>query len=126
VLGQYEKISPGAAQQILAMGLDEQRHRHDCDRQELKQRDRMIDIDKALTTYSLLGLLLGFTAFLVIAGIGVYALRLGSPATAGICFTTFALGVVTTLVKGTNHRARQEKLGPKPQLGHSDDSTDSP
>jgi uncharacterized membrane protein len=100
LIAEYERVAPGWGIRILEMGEREQLHRHQCDNEILAQNNRELDQSQSWIEYLGRGQILGFVAFIVIALIGAYALRLGSVTVACICFGTFAVGVITAFVKG--------------------------
>jgi uncharacterized membrane protein len=87
------------------MGVDEQRHRHLCDRKELDQNDQVIALDHRDATYALTGLIFGFLVLLAILGIGAYALFLGHVNVAIACFGSgFLAAVARVFVRGRDRK----------------------
>jgi uncharacterized membrane protein len=105
------------------MGVDEQRHRHICEKKELDQNDQVIALDHRDATYALTGLILGFMVLLIILCIGAYALFLGHVNVAIACFGSgFLATVARVFVRGRDRKPpptdkAEVKSGqtPKPQ-----------
>jgi uncharacterized membrane protein len=116
MLAEYERICPGWAEKLLQMGVDEQRHRHHCDRQELDQNDQVIALDHRDATYALTGLIFGFLVLLAILGIGAYALFLGHVNVAIACFGSgFLAAVARVFVRGRDRKPQlAEDVGVTP------------
>jgi uncharacterized membrane protein len=105
MLVEYERVCPGWAEKLLQMGVDEQRHRHLCDRKELDQNDQVIALDHRDATYALTGLIFGFLVLLAILGIGAYALFLGHVNVAIACFGSgFLAAVARVFVRGRDRK----------------------
>jgi len=105
MLVEYERICPGWAEKLLQMGVDEQRHRHDCEKKELDQNDQVIALEHQDATYALTGLIFGFLVLLFILGIGAYALFLGHIDVALACFGSgFLAAVARVFVRGRDRK----------------------
>jgi uncharacterized membrane protein len=113
MLAEYEHVCPGWAEKLLQMGVDEQQHRHLCDRRELDQNDQVIALDHRDATYALTGLIFGFLALLAILGFGAYALLLGHVKVAMACFGSGFLATVA----GVFVRGRDRKSPPADNAG---------
>lgn len=98
MLAEYERICPGSAEKLLKQGEVEQQARIEFNREQLAQTRLMIQSEADTTNSNSLlehrGQILGFVAFLIIAGIGMLAMWLHETGIAITCFTTFVLGVL--------------------------------
>ena len=111
LLAQYEQISPGWAARMLEMGERQQLHRIECEKEALALNRLALEQNRLWIGYSGTGQIMGFIAFLLVAGIGVYAMRLDMEAIAGVCFGTFGLGIVGLFLKGRSQSAGEKKEG---------------
>jgi len=99
-LKQCEEVSTGSASQIIAMTVEEGRHRRACEMREIAQADEQIRLKHREATYSLVGLTLGFATLVVLAACGVYALYRNQVWIAGICFGSGLAGPIGLFVRG--------------------------
>jgi uncharacterized membrane protein len=111
LLAQYEQISPGWAARMLEMGERQQLHRIECEKEALALNRLALEQNRLWIGYSGTGQIMGFIAFLLVAGVGVYAMHLGMEAIAGVCFGTFGIGIVGLFLKGRSHSAGEKKDG---------------
>lgn len=72
LLGQYEQVIPGLAQQIVDMAVREQRHRHEIERREVRQPYQL----------AINGQYLGFGVTILVLVVAVVFTALGFPAIA--------------------------------------------
>ena len=104
MIAEYDRICPGWGARLLEQGEREQLARIEREREELAQTRLMIEAEatdrESQRQIEGRGQILGFVAFLIIAGIGAWALAVGQTAVAITCFTTFVLGVVALFVTG--------------------------
>jgi uncharacterized membrane protein len=108
LLAQYEQICPGWAVRLLEMGEREQLHRIECDREALSLDREELRQSHAWIDYHRTGQVFGFLAFLLVAGMGAYALNLGKDAIAAVCFGAFGLGIVGLFLKGRSQVATEK------------------
>src|SRR5882762_10273600 len=114
LLAQYEQIVPGWASRLLEMGERQQLHRIECEKEALALNREELEQNRLWISYSQTGQMMGFAAFLLVAGIGVFSLYLGKDAIAAVCFGTFGLGIVGLFLKGRS-RSGNEKPSPPDQ-----------
>lgn len=86
----YEEILPGSAERIVQMAEDAQDHNR---KMEAKIVNASVWENKA-------GMVLGFTALLVLIGLAFWAGMEGNNILAGILLTSGLLGAATTLIRG--------------------------
>ena len=108
LLARYEQISPGWATRMLEMGERQQLHRIESEKEALALNRLALEQNGHWIGNSRVGQLLGFAAFLLVAGIGVYAMQLGMEAIAAVCFGTFGLGIVGLFLKGRGQSANRK------------------
>jgi uncharacterized membrane protein len=112
MLAEYERICPGWAVRILEQGEREQLARIEREREELAQTRLIIESeasdDRSGRIIESRGQILGFSAFLIIAALGGWAMYLGQTAIAIACFTTFAVGVVGLFVMGRKQESTSD------------------
>jgi uncharacterized membrane protein len=98
-LKQIEEVSPGSAAQIIAMTVEENRHRRQCELREIDQDDEQIRLKHREATHALTGLVLGFATLVVLCAAGVFALLRSQPWIASICFGSGLAGPIGLFAK---------------------------
>src|SRR5579859_6279965 len=77
LLAQYEQIAPGWANRLLEMGERQQLHRIESEKEALALSREELTQNRLWIDYARTGQIMGFLAFLLVAGIGMLALWLG-------------------------------------------------
>lgn len=105
-LRDYETIVVGAADRIITMAENEQKHRHRWELSALRN-----------TT---VGLWFGFAIAIGLVGGGIYSVSIGQPYVAGIFLAASAVGMVPALIRGREFIVQRQK---QPDTGQGEPKT---
>lgn len=90
-LEHFERIVPGAAQRILHMAEDEQRHRHSLEAAAMHTQQETV---RLTARDNLVGMLLGFLAFAASLAVAVWMAFAGNPWQVSLAFISLPVMVV--------------------------------
>jgi uncharacterized membrane protein len=111
ILREYDEISPGAADRIIAMAEKEQSHRHSWEKHALS----------ADSWYSMAGIMAGWTTAIVLAVGAVVAAAYGQVAVGLALAGVSATGMVWKLVQGRSEKPEKRSAAPRePSKGNGE------